>query len=276
MRDFVRPGAFDLAISMFTSFGYFDDKSDDLLVLRQLRESLRPGGFLLMELAGKEWLAEGFHPTTSEELPDGSLLVQRHEIFDDWSRIRNEWILIKGESVRRFKFHHTLYSGQELKDRLRQAGFVGVRLFGDLDGSELRAPRRADGRHSLRTPRLKRGHPACVGGGQTSRPMVRMRRRALLSRTTPGRSRKSKCIRSPSNRSSKCTFSARESSWPAISVRARSCVVTSPIAPRSTSPRSSASAPIRRSWELVPCSTRPAGRAAGSPRRRDRPGNAAA
>lgn len=136
MRDFVRPGAFDLAINMFTSFGYFDDKSDDLLVLRQLRESLRPGGFLLMELAGKEWLAEGFHPTTSEELPDGSLLVQRHEIFDDWSRIRNDWILIKGESVRRFKFHHTLYSGQELKDRLRQAGFVGVRLFGDLDGSE--------------------------------------------------------------------------------------------------------------------------------------------
>ena len=136
MRDFVRPGAFDLAINMFTSFGYFDDKDDDLLVLRHLRESLRPGGFLVMELSAKEWLAEGFHPTTSEELPDGSLLVERHEIIDDWSRIRNEWILIRGQSVRRFDFHHTLYSGQELKDRLRQAGFAGSRLFGDLDGSE--------------------------------------------------------------------------------------------------------------------------------------------
>lgn len=135
MRDFVRPEAFDLAINMFTSFGYFDEREDDLLVLRNLRECLRPGGFLVMELTAKEWLAEGFHPTTSEELPDGSLLVQRHEIYDDWSRIRNEWILIRGRSVKRFRFHHTLYSGQELKDRLRQAGFTGVRLFGDLDGS---------------------------------------------------------------------------------------------------------------------------------------------
>jgi len=136
MRDFVRPGAFDLAINMFTSFGYFDDKEDDLRVLRNLCQNLRPGAFLVMELSSKEWLAEGFHPTTSEELPDGSLLVERHEIFDDWSRIRNEWILIRGQSVRRFRFHHTLYSGQELRDRLRQAGFTGVRLFGDLDGSE--------------------------------------------------------------------------------------------------------------------------------------------
>jgi len=136
MRDFVRPAAFDLAINMFTSFGYFDDKDDDLRVLRNVHDSLKPDGFLLMELSSKEWLAEGFHPTTSEELPDGSLLVERHEIFDDWSRIRNEWILIREGSVRRFRFHHTLYSGQELKDRLRQAGFAGVRLFGDLDGSE--------------------------------------------------------------------------------------------------------------------------------------------
>ena len=136
MRDFSRPGAFDLAINMFTSFGYFDDKDDDLRVLRNVHESLRPGGFLVMELTAKEWLAEGFHPTTSEELPDGSLLVERHEIFDDWSRIRNEWILIRGQTVRRFRFHHTLYSGQELKGLLHRAGFAGVRLFGDLDGSE--------------------------------------------------------------------------------------------------------------------------------------------
>lgn len=30
MRDFVRPGAYDLVLNMFTSFGYFDNKRDDL------------------------------------------------------------------------------------------------------------------------------------------------------------------------------------------------------------------------------------------------------
>ena len=35
-----------------------------------------------------------------------------------------------------FRFHHTLYSGQELQDRLEQTGFGEVRLFGNLDGEE--------------------------------------------------------------------------------------------------------------------------------------------
>ena len=73
MRDFVRPAAFDLALSMFTSFGYFDDKGEDLLVLRNLFTSLRPGGALLMEMAGKEILARVFQPTTSTALPDGTV-----------------------------------------------------------------------------------------------------------------------------------------------------------------------------------------------------------
>ena len=67
---------------------------------------------------------------------DGSVLVQRHEIFDDWSRIRNEWILVQGERATTFTFHHTVYSAQELKDRLRTAGFGTVTICGDMDGNE--------------------------------------------------------------------------------------------------------------------------------------------
>jgi SAM-dependent methyltransferase len=136
MRDFVRPGAFDLALSMFTSFGYFDDKREDVGVLENIRESLRPGGVCLIEVGGKEWLARIFAPTTSAALPDGSMLVQRHVIFDDWTRIRNEWTLIRRGRAKTFRFHHTIYSGQELRDRMEQAGFTRVKLFGTLDGDE--------------------------------------------------------------------------------------------------------------------------------------------
>ena len=44
--------------------------------------------------------------------------------------------LIEGTAVRSFRFHHTVYSGQELKDRLHNVGFQEVRLFGDQDGNE--------------------------------------------------------------------------------------------------------------------------------------------
>jgi SAM-dependent methyltransferase len=119
---------------MFTAFGYFDKKDEDRLVLRNIFTSLKPGGACLIDVMGKERLAKGFAATTSTRYPDGALLIQLHAIFDDWTRIRNEWILVKGNKVRSFKFHHTIYSGQELKDMLRTAGFAEVKLFGDLDG----------------------------------------------------------------------------------------------------------------------------------------------
>jgi SAM-dependent methyltransferase len=136
MRDFVRPESFDLALSMFTSFGYFDDKDDDLTVLSNILISLRPGGACLIDVMGKEVLAKIFHGTNSDKLPDGSTLMQRAEIFDNWTRVRNEWTLIRKGHARAYRFHHTIYSGQELIDRMLRAGFADVELFGNLEGDE--------------------------------------------------------------------------------------------------------------------------------------------
>ena len=136
MRDFVRADTFDLVLSMFTSFGYFDDKNEDMQVLRNILSSLRPGGVCLIEMMGKEHLAKIFQPTTSDILPDGTKLVQRHEIFDDWTRVRNEWILIRKGRAKSFKFHNTVYSGQELRDRMEMVGFIDIKLYGNLDGDE--------------------------------------------------------------------------------------------------------------------------------------------
>ncbi|HUJ11114.1 MAG TPA: methyltransferase domain-containing protein [Verrucomicrobiae bacterium] len=134
MRDFVRPGTFDLALCLWTSFGYFDNKAEDFRVLENVFRSLKSRGVLVVDVFGKERLAKDFQGTTSQRLPNSSLFVQQHEIFDEWSRIRNEWILIRGNRARTFRFHHTMYSGQELKNLLRRAGFVDVKLYGDLDG----------------------------------------------------------------------------------------------------------------------------------------------
>jgi SAM-dependent methyltransferase len=136
MREFHRENVFDLIINMFTSFGYFNDKRDDMKVLENMHKNLRKGGAVIMQMRGKEQMAKILQPTTSEQYPDGTIFVERHEIFDDWSRIRNEWIIIKNDKAKSFKFHHTFYSGQELKDRLNQAGFSKVKLFGNLDGIE--------------------------------------------------------------------------------------------------------------------------------------------
>ncbi len=135
MRTFVRPGAFDLALSMFTSFGYFDDKDEDLTVLRKIFGSLRPGGALAMDVVGKELVAGKFVHAVSKKHPDGTVVIDRREVLDDWTRIRMEWTIIRGNDVRVYTVHHTVYSGQELKDRFTAAGFADVKLYGSIDGA---------------------------------------------------------------------------------------------------------------------------------------------
>ena len=136
MRNFKRPGAFDLCLSMFTSFGYFENSEDDLIVLQNIFASLADNGVFLIDVAGKEWLAKHFLPTSSHELADGTLMVEQREIYDDWSRVKNQWILLKDGKVREYSLQHKIYSAQELKDRLSQAGFSAITVYGDLDGAE--------------------------------------------------------------------------------------------------------------------------------------------
>ena len=134
MRRFVRPLSYDLVLNMFTSFGYFDDKHDDLIVLKNVFNSLKPGGAFLIDVMGKERLAKILQPTISTVLDDGTMIVECPEIYDNWTRVKNDWTIIKGDQAKTFTFHHTVYSGQELKDRMEQSGFKNIKLYGSLDG----------------------------------------------------------------------------------------------------------------------------------------------
>jgi SAM-dependent methyltransferase len=134
MRDFTRPETFDLAVCLFTSFGYFEDRGDDARVLRGIHRSLRAGGVLVMDVMGKERVARIFQATAVRKGPDGSELRERHAILDDWTRVRSEWTVARNGQTQTFEFDVRVYSGQELKDLLGQAGFTSVQLYGGFDG----------------------------------------------------------------------------------------------------------------------------------------------
>ena len=63
------------------------------------------------------------------------MFIDRCTVVDDWSGVENEWILVRDGRARTFRLRLSVYSGQELKDRLLTAGFSRVNLYGDLDGA---------------------------------------------------------------------------------------------------------------------------------------------
>jgi len=136
MRSFKRQASFDLIICMWTSFGYFDDPDDDLMVLQNCHHNLADGGALLLDVVGKERVIRDLNPVHLTEFDNGDLLVERPLLSDEMTRYNNEWLLIRGDRVDRTEWHHQLYSGLELGDRLQQAGFSEVSIKGSLDGDE--------------------------------------------------------------------------------------------------------------------------------------------
>jgi SAM-dependent methyltransferase len=134
MRRFCRPTSFDAAINLFTSFGYFDDPDENRQVLVNLHQSLRVGGRLVMEMAGKEILARIFQPRGWDE-QDGVFLLGERTVERDWSWMKVREIYIDGTHREEHVLEHRLYSAAELKGLLVDVGFADVQIFGSLDAT---------------------------------------------------------------------------------------------------------------------------------------------
>jgi len=103
MRQSVRPRKYELILNLYTSFGYFRDRTDDLAVVRNVKDSLKPGGMFILETLSKDYLVGKNCPTRWEELPDGTLSVQHYEVQCNWSRLQIDVKVNTNRAVRYFR-----------------------------------------------------------------------------------------------------------------------------------------------------------------------------
>lgn len=134
MRDFVRPGSFDLALNLYTSLGYFADIEDDRRTLRGFRRSLRPGGALVVELVGREVLARVFEPRRFCRLDDGTIQLHENRVTDAWRWMEVTWTFIRDGRSTTCDLSHRIWGAMDLGGELLAAGFASVQMFGGFDG----------------------------------------------------------------------------------------------------------------------------------------------
>lgn len=123
---------FDLAVQLFTSFGYFDSPADDFLVLERVRAALRPGGYYALDLLNEEHLRNSLM-NSSTKWVDNLEILERRQIVDD--RVEKTITIHAGAEQMEFCESVRLYSPEIITLMLGDAGFAPVQWFGDYHGS---------------------------------------------------------------------------------------------------------------------------------------------
>ncbi|MDQ6883855.1 MAG: methyltransferase domain-containing protein [Candidatus Dormibacteraeota bacterium] len=137
MRDPpLRGASFDVALSLFTSLGYFADEADDRKVLRSAAGMLVGGGRLLLEVLNGQREREQFEPR--QWFSVGKTAVMEERKLDRSGRRLTVQRTVSTPNARATDVHAIrIYSGAEVEAAFQDAGFDRVNLYGDWNGEPL-------------------------------------------------------------------------------------------------------------------------------------------
>lgn len=131
---------FDAAMNLWTSFGYFATRAEDLAALKAVRAALKPGGRFLLETINGGRIARvlrlqarlGLDGERWTELPDGTLVLEDPTLEEGGRVVRTRWIFIRGARRRDLVTRIRLYTGASLSALARRAGFRVERVWGEM------------------------------------------------------------------------------------------------------------------------------------------------
>ncbi len=135
LRTFHAPQQFDCAVNLYTSFGYCSTIEEDMQILRNIADSVKPGGTFIMECTSRETAV--MYWTPGEEFERAGYRVVTHfEVVGAWEGLRSQWTLYSGDKqVVDHVFIQRLYPASFLRDKLLEFGFSKAEVFGDYDKS---------------------------------------------------------------------------------------------------------------------------------------------
>lgn len=125
---------FDTALCLFTSFGYFDD-TDNLLVISEISRILNPGGIFILDYFNHENAVGNLKPVSLKRL--GRIIAEERRHFDSRSKRINKTILLyKENKIEEFFESVRCYSFDEVMDFFQIHNFDICKVYGDYEGGD--------------------------------------------------------------------------------------------------------------------------------------------
>ena len=138
MRNLCFGREFNVVLSMFTSFGYFDDDVTNECVIQQIAQVLKSGGLFFFDFINLESLIKFPSPVIWHHDPASGVIAIRERSLDlfKW-RMHEKCLLFAGNLIKEHHISYRLYSLAEFSNMLHRYGLRFRNAFGDFDGRDI-------------------------------------------------------------------------------------------------------------------------------------------
>jgi SAM-dependent methyltransferase len=137
MRTSPATVAYDGALNLFSSWGYFESDAEDARVLRSVAGALKLGGRFLLELSHQPWILRHFEPRGWHDAR-GVVVLEQRTLDLMAGRMAVEMTVLYPDGRRQtWPYDVRLYTAPEVVRMLREAGLEVIDVFGGYDGAPL-------------------------------------------------------------------------------------------------------------------------------------------
>jgi SAM-dependent methyltransferase len=128
LRDLPYQNQFDIALNLFTSFGYFASKQEDLVVIENICRILKPNGYILIDFMNAEMVIQNLVPSESKTICNIRFDIHK-EVINDFIHKRIHFY----DQHHEYEFTEKVQALtiDDFEEMLSAKGFEIVKLFGN-------------------------------------------------------------------------------------------------------------------------------------------------
>jgi SAM-dependent methyltransferase len=135
MRDVPLERSFDAVVNLFTSFGYFNEDSENAKVFGQIERLLKPNGQFIVDFLNPDAVIRNLVPHSTRH--DGDLKIDEARRIEDGFVRKQITLTEPGKPERIYHEQVKLYREAELTRMATEAGLIVEHVYGGYDGQAL-------------------------------------------------------------------------------------------------------------------------------------------
>jgi SAM-dependent methyltransferase len=128
MRQVFKKNEFDAVLNLFTSFGYFVDKNDNIQTLNSVYENLKPGAIFVQDFLNAESVIKNL--VEKETINRGDVVFEITRTIIDQQIIKNISFEV-GQETYEFSEEVTLFTLSDFEQMYQKVGFKIKHFYGD-------------------------------------------------------------------------------------------------------------------------------------------------